>query len=164
MRRYAAELERNNGELNTFASVASHDLQEPLRVMAGFAQLLDGRYKGKLDKKADEFIHYIVDGASRMQQLIQDLLTYSRVTTAGNRFAPVDCSKAVEKALTYLKAAVQESGVSIAVDPLPVVSGDEAQLVRLFQNLIGNAVKYRGDKTPAVHVSSRRVEDISQRG
>lgn len=161
LRYYAAELERSNEELKTFTSVASHDLQEPLRVVAGFAQLIEQRYKGRLDKKADDFIHYITDGCRRMQQLISDLLTYSRVTTGENRFTRVDCNRAMETALTNLKTAIEESGAAITSDSLPVVTGEESQIVRLFQNLIGNAVKYRGDKTPAVHISVRRLEDDS---
>jgi PAS domain S-box-containing protein len=162
LRRCAAELERNNEQLNMFVSVASHDLQEPLRVITGFSQLLEGRYKGRLDRKADEFIGYIVDGSLRMQQLILDLLTYSRITTAGSAFGPVDCNAAVQIALTNLKAAVEESRAEITVEKLPVVSGDESQIARLFQNLIGNAVKFGADKTPVVRVSCEHVEDIAE--
>jgi PAS domain S-box-containing protein len=158
--RYSGELERSNKELQMFASIASHDLQEPLRVVSGFAQLLEQRYKGKLDKNADDFIGYMVDGAERMQQLIRDLLDYSRVTTRGNPFKPASCDKVMQKALTNLKASIEESKALITADPLPVVTADESQLVHLFQNLIGNAVKYRKkDEPPHIHISAKNISD-----
>ncbi len=160
--RYSGELERSNKELQMFASIASHDLQEPLRVVSGFAKLLERRYKGGLDKKADDFIRFIVDGTVRMQQLIRDLLDYSRVTTQGNPFKPADCDLVMQRALINLKAAVEESKAVITADPLPVVMADESQLVHLFQNLIGNAVKYRGEQEqPRVHISASRLDDPS---
>ncbi len=162
MRRYASELEKSNEQLNMFAAVASHDLQEPLRMITGFAQLLEHRYKGKLDKKADEFLHFINDGATRMQQLILDLLTLSRVTSAGGKFISLDSNKALETALTNLKTAVEESGAVITAGGLPVVTADEAQLARLLQNLVGNAVKYRGGKTPEILVAAEHIGDISR--
>jgi PAS domain S-box-containing protein len=158
--RYSNELERSNKELQMFASIASHDLQEPLRVVSGFAQLLEQRYKGKLDKSADDFIGYMVDGAERMQQLIRDLLDYSRVTTRGNPFKPASCDLVMQKAITNLKASIEESNAVITADPLPVVKADESQLVHLFQNLIGNAVKYRKkDEPPRVHISAKNISD-----
>jgi len=158
--RYSNELERSNKELQMFASIASHDLQEPLRVVSGFAQLLEQRYKGKLDKNADDFIGYMVDGAERMQQLIRDLLDYSRVTTRGNPFKPASCDLVMQRALTNLKASIEESNALITADPLPVVTADESQLVHLFQNLIGNAVKYRKkDEPPRIHVSAKQLAD-----
>ncbi|HSQ77670.1 MAG TPA: ATP-binding protein, partial [Nitrospirota bacterium] len=157
---YSSELERSNKELQMFASIASHDLQEPLRVVSGFAQLLEQRYKGKLDKNADDFIGYMVDGAERMQQLIRDLLDYSRVTTRGKPFQPANCDTAMQKALMNLKTAVEESNAVITADPLPVVKADESQLVHLFQNLIGNAVKYRKkDEPPRIHISAKKIAD-----
>ena len=158
--RYSNELERSNKELQMFASIASHDLQEPLRVVSGFSQLLGQRYKGRLDKNADEFIGYVVDGTVRMQQLIRDLLDYSRVTTRGNPFKPADCDMVMQKALTNLKTAIEESGAVITADPLPVVTADESQLVHLFQNLIGNAVKYRRKQEPPhIHISAKNISD-----
>jgi PAS domain S-box-containing protein len=158
--RYSNELERSNRELQMFASIASHDLQEPLRVVSGFAQLLAQRYKGKLDKSADDFIGYMVDGAGRMQQLIRDLLEYSRVTTRGNPFRSASCDAAIQRALTNLKTAVEESKALITADPLPVVTADESQLVHLFQNLIGNAVKYRREhEPPRIHISAKNISD-----
>ena len=164
LRRYSSELERSNEELQMFASVASHDLQEPLHVVSGFAQLLQQRYKGKLDKSADDFIGYMVDGADRMHQLIRDLLDYSRVTTRGNSFTPANCDIAMQRALTNLKTAIEESNAVITSDPLPVVTADESQLMHLFQNLIGNAVKYRREKEqPRIHISATRLNDPSVR-
>jgi PAS domain S-box-containing protein len=162
MKRYAAELEKSNEELNSFASVASHDLQEPLRMISGFAELLESRYKGKLDKKADDFIHYINDGATRMQQLILDLLALSRVTSAGGKFVSVDANKALEKALVNLKTAIDESNAMITAGSLPVVIADESQLTRLLQNLVGNAVKYRGSGKPEVQIAAEHIDDISR--
>jgi signal transduction histidine kinase len=158
--RLVAELQRSNKELEQFAFVASHDLQEPLRVISGFAQLMQDRYKGKLDQQGDDFIGRIVDGSLRMHHLIKDLLEYSRVTTRGRPFKPVDCNEALQKALANLRTAVDEAGAVITTDPLPVVPADETQLVRLFQNLVGNAVKYRKkEETLRVHVSAGIVPD-----
>ncbi len=159
LRNYSLELERSNKELELFASVASHDLQEPLRSVSGFARLLQRRYKDKMDQDADEFISYIVQGADRMQQLIRDLLDYSRVTTRGKPFEAVDCNDAVIAACANLKLAIEESGADVTFDPLPVVSADSGQIIRLFQNLIGNAIKYRGDSRPAINVSAKREGD-----
>ncbi len=158
--RLVAELQRSNKELEQFASAASHDLQEPLRVISGFARLVEERYKGKLDQKADDFIGNIVDGAARMHRLIGDLLDYSRVTTRGKPFKPVDCNDALQKALANLRTAIDEAGAEITAGPLPVVPADETQLVRLFQNLVGNAVKYRRrEEAPRVQVSAGIVPD-----
>jgi PAS domain S-box-containing protein len=152
----AQELKRSNEDLQQFAYVASHDLQEPLRMITGYTSLLARRYKGKLDKDADEFIAYAVDGAKRMQGLIQDLLSYSRVGTQSKEFAPTDCEAVLERTLAGLRLAVQESGATVTHDRLPVILGDETQLGQLFQNLIGNAIKYRNSRAPEVHVSCRR--------
>nr|WP_166175806.1 PAS domain S-box protein [Rubrobacter tropicus] len=138
------ELRRSNAELEQFAYVASHDLQEPLRMVSSFTQLLRRRYGGQLDETADEFIEYAVDGANRMQTLINALLEYSRLGTRGSPHAPVDTEKAFDAAIANLRNAVEESGAEIVSGGLPVVNGDEVQLMQLFQNLIANAIKFRG--------------------
>ena len=147
------ELKRSNSELEQFAYVASHDLQEPLRMVSSYMQMLERRYKGSLDADADEFIGFAVDGAQRMQRLINDLLAYSRVGRRGQPFALTSCEGVLVQALDNLQVAVRESKAKITHDPLPEVVADEAQLVELFQNLIGNAVKFHGKKAPRVHVS-----------
>jgi PAS domain S-box-containing protein len=151
-----AELKRSNEELHQFANIASHDLQEPLRMVASYTQLLARRYKGRLDADADEFIAFAVDGAERMQRLILDLLAYSRVSTKGAELADVDSADALERALVNLRGAIQESGAQVTHGPLPTVRADEMQLSQLFQNLLGNAIKYRRDDVPSVHVSAVR--------
>jgi signal transduction histidine kinase len=154
--RRTEELARSNQELEKFAYVASHDLQEPLRMVSSFAQLLARRFQGKLGLEADEYIGYVTDGAGRMQRLINDLLAYSRVGTRGGTFEPTDCSLVLRRTLDNLRIAIRESGADIKSDPLPVVAADRSQLVQLFQNLIGNAVKFRGGERPRIHVSARR--------
>jgi PAS domain S-box-containing protein len=146
------ELGRSNAELEQFAYVASHDLQEPLRVVASFAQLLSQRYEGQLDKDADEFIHYIVDGATRMQDLINDLLAYSRVSTKGKEFKATDCNKVLEQILQNLRFTIEDAHAEVTWKPLPTVMADESQLRQLFQNLISNAIKFRGDEPAKVHI------------
>jgi PAS domain S-box-containing protein len=160
--RLTADLERSNRELEQFAYVASHDLQEPLRMVHSYTQLLGRRYKGKLDADADEFIAFAVDGASRMQRLISDLLAYSRVGTRGKEFAPTNCETIVDQALTNLQVAIQESGATITRDPLPTLMADDVQLVQLFQNLIGNAIKFHGAAPPHVHVSAQKTSEVSK--
>lgn len=150
----AQELSRSNQELEQFAHIASHDLQEPLRMVSSYTQLLERRYKDKLDADANEFIGYAVDGARRMQTQINDLLAYSRVTTGGNRFEPTDCSGIFEQAVSNLAAAIEESGAVVTRDPLPTLMADASQLVSLFQNLIGNGIKYHGEQLPRIHVSA----------
>ncbi len=154
IKQYTADLKRSNEELQQFAYVASHDLQEPLRAVASFTQLLSERYKGKLDKKADEFIAFAVDGANRMQTLINDLLSYSRLETRGKPQEPTDSHAALGRALANLGTAIQESGALVTNDDLPMVKADESQLAQLFQNLIGNAIKFHGQEPPRVHVSA----------
>jgi PAS domain S-box-containing protein len=156
LKRHAEELARSNAELEQFAYVASHDLQEPLRMVASYTQLLARRYRDRLDSTAGEFIDYAVDGARRMQDLINDLLTYSRVGTRGKEFAPTDCGKVLETAIANLQAAVEENGAAVAQDPLPVVMADDSQMLQLLQNLVANAVKFHGAEPPRVHVSARR--------
>ncbi|AHG89452.1 PAS sensor protein [Gemmatirosa kalamazoonensis] len=136
-------LERSNAELEQFAYVASHDLQEPLRMVASYTQLLARRYEGKLDAQADKYIHFAVDGAQRMQTLINDLLALSRVGTQGKPFRPVDVNEVVRRALRWLDAAMADSGGTVDVGPLPTVLGDAGQLEQLFQNLLANALKFR---------------------
>lgn len=157
--RRAAELARSNAELEQFAYVASHDLQEPLRMVASYTQLLSRRYQGRLDTDADEFIAYIVDGAVRMKQLINDLLAYSRVSTQGKAFAPVDCEEIFRQTLINLGMSVEESGAVVTRDPLPTIPGDASQLGQLFQNLIGNAIKFRGDHPPRIHLSAKEKQN-----
>jgi light-regulated signal transduction histidine kinase (bacteriophytochrome) len=154
-----AELKRSNAELEQFAYVASHDLQEPLRMVASYTQLLAKRYKGQLDADADEFIGYAVDGATRMQRLIQDLLAYSRVTTQCHAFERVNCDEVLEEVLDNLRLAVEEGRAVVAHGSLPTVMVDGRQLGQLFQNLIGNAIKFRGQESPCVHISAERRND-----
>jgi PAS domain S-box-containing protein len=151
------ELRRSNAELEQFAYVASHDLQEPLRMVSSYTQLLARRYQGRLDEDADEFICYAVDGANRMQILINDLLQYSRVGTRGRALAPTDTDQILEAALANLRVVLEETGAKVTFDGLPTVMGDPVQLSQLFQNLIGNAVKFRreGEK-PTVHIGAER--------
>jgi signal transduction histidine kinase len=151
----AEELARSNAELEQFASVASHDLQEPLRMVASYTQLLARRYKGKLDADADEFIGFAVDGATRMQGLIQDLLSYSRVTTKGQSLQLTDARAACNAALENLQSSIKDSKAVVNVGPLPAVLADATQLTQLFQNLIGNAVKYRNQRRPEIQVAAR---------
>jgi PAS domain S-box-containing protein len=147
------ELNRSNEELGQFAYIASHDLQEPLRMVASYTQLLSRRYKGKLDSDADEFIAFAVDGASRMQRLIQDLLAYSRVGTKGRDLVEISSEEALEQALINLRGAIEDKGAVVTHDPLPSVVADDMQLVQLFQNLVGNAIKYQSSGIPKVHIS-----------
>ena len=148
------ELKRSNDELQHFAYVASHDLQEPLRMVASYTQLLAQRYKGRLDSDADEFITYAVDGSTRMQGLIQDLLTYSRAGTNGKAPREISGETALKEALASLRATIAESGAVVTHDSLPTITTDGAQLAQIFQNLVGNAIKYHGTQVPQVHVSA----------
>jgi signal transduction histidine kinase len=149
------ELARSNQDLQQFAYVASHDLQEPLRMVKGFMLLLEHQYGGKLDAKADQFIHFAVDGAERMSRLISELLAYSRVGTEGKEFSDVDCNVVFRQAMENLQALVRDSGAVVQSDPLPVVKGDPTQLAQVFQNLLANAMKFRDERPPAVHVGAR---------
>jgi PAS domain S-box-containing protein len=148
------ELKRSNAELEQFAYVASHDLQEPLRMVSSYTQLIERRYGERLDGDAREFMHYVVDGAARMKQLIEDLLAYSRVGTKGKEFKAIALEAALKRAVTNLRAAIEESAAAVTWDALPQVTGDEMQLAQVFQNLIGNALKFRGAAVPRVHVSA----------
>jgi light-regulated signal transduction histidine kinase (bacteriophytochrome) len=149
----SAELLRSNHELEQFAYVASHDLQEPLRMISSYTQLLAQRYEDRLDQDAKDFIGYAVDGANRMQRLIQDLLSYSRVTTRGQELSPVDMHQALGEAVINLQATVQETKALVTNDELPRVLADNTQLVQLLQNLIGNGIKFRKkDEIPCIHI------------
>ena len=148
------ELKRSNDELQQFAYVASHDLQEPLRMVASYTQLLAQRYKGRLDSDADEFIAYAVDGSNRMQAMIQDLLAYSSAGTNGKVLREISGEQALKEALTNLRATIEESGAVVTHDALPAVTTYDTQLAQIFQNLVGNAIKYHGPEVPRVHVSA----------
>jgi len=148
------ELARSNRDLEQFAYVASHDLQEPLRMVATYTQLLAERYQGKLDDSADKYIHYAVDGALRMQKLVQDLLSFSRVGRQGMALSSTDCNVVVQAALQNLEAAILESGAAVKPDQLPVVMADGSQLAQVFQNLIGNAIKFHGSGAPVIKVTA----------
>ena len=149
------ELEHSNRELEQFAYVASHDLQEPLRMVSSYTELLERRYGDKLDDKAREFIGYAVDGAVRMQRLINDLLEFSRVSTRGKALQPVDVTRVLGTVRANLSVAIQDAGALVTNDALPTVMADETQLVQLLQNLIGNAIKFRGRERPHVHVGAQ---------
>jgi light-regulated signal transduction histidine kinase (bacteriophytochrome) len=160
LKRAVDDLARSNKELEQFAYVASHDLQEPLRTVASYVDLLSMKYKGKLDEKADKYIFYAVDGASRMSTLINDLLTYSRVGTRGKPFEQVDMNVVFKSAVDNLKSSIRGQRAEISHDELPGVFGDETQLVQLLQNMIGNAIKFRKkDTIPRIHISAARGSD-----
>ena len=148
------DLARSNQDLEQFAYVASHDLQEPLRMVATYTQLLADRYHGQLDANADKYIQYAVDGALRMQTLVQDLLTFSRVGRQDTDLQSIDCNGVVAMAMRNLQDAISESGAQILCDPLPVICGDGSQLQQVFQNLIGNAIKFRESEPLVIRVSA----------
>jgi len=152
--RQAADLARSNAELERFAYAASHDLQEPLRAVAGHCRLLQQRYAGRLDPDADELLEYAVDGATRMKALIDGLLAYSRVRTRDMAITPTDCEQVLDEAIANLKVSIDDTGATITRDPMPRVAADNTQLIELFQNLISNAIKYRDDRPPTVHVGA----------
>jgi light-regulated signal transduction histidine kinase (bacteriophytochrome) len=155
----AEELARSNADLEQFAYVASHDLQEPLRKVTSFCQLLQRRYQGQLDERADQYIEFAVDGAKRMQLLINDLLAFSRVGRTTEEFVPVDCDEALDRALHNLEAAIDDIGAEVVrKGPLPSVDGDPSLLTALFQNVVGNAIKFRSDAPPRVEISAIAVD------
>ena len=155
----AEDLRRSNTELEQFAYVASHDLQEPLRKVASFCQLIERRYKGQLDERGEQYIEFAVDGAKRMQQLINDLLMFSRVGRHSAGTAPVDLEAAFAQAMRQLEAAIEESAAVVTHESLPTVEGDHSLLVQLLQNLLGNGLKFRGDQPPRVHLTASRSAD-----
>jgi light-regulated signal transduction histidine kinase (bacteriophytochrome) len=159
LRTLTEELKRSNADLAQFAYVASHDLQEPLRMVTSFVQLLQRRYKDKLDKDADEFISFAVEGASWMQKLINDLLKYSRVGTHGKILEKTDCNTVVNHALSNLKKTIDENSALISMEKLPIVMADYTQVVQLFQNLLSNAIKYHSNQQPEIFISSTNRED-----
>ena len=159
LRQATRELQRSNAELEQFAYVASHDLQEPLRMVTSYLQLLERRYKANLDQDASDFIAFAVDGAARMQTLIQDLLTYSRVGTRGASFEPTDSQAVLDQVLMNLEVAIAESDAEISFGSLPSLSADTSQMAQLLQNLIGNAIKFRGDSHPRIRVEATRESD-----
>ena len=152
------ELARSNAELEQLAYVASHDLQEALRMVSSYTQLLAKRYQGRLDSDADKFIAYAVDGANRMQRLIQDLLAYSRVGKVQKELLEISSEAALQNALKNLSQVISESGAVITHDPLPPLVIDEMHLTQLFQNLVGNAIKYHGPETPCIHIFSTKKD------
>ena len=154
----ASELARSNADLEQFAYVASHDLQEPLRAVVSYLQLLERRYGGQLDERAEKYIGYAVDGGRRMQTLISDLLTYSRVGRRDVAMEPVDLDAVLDRTESSLRIAIEESGATISRDPLPTVDGDPTQLTQLFQNLVANAIKFRGEAPPCIHVGAERQD------
>ena len=155
------DLERSNKELEQFAYVASHDLSEPLRMVASYTQLLANRYEGRLDEDADKYIAYAVDGAQRMRLLIEDLLSFSRVGTRAKPLEPIDVGEVVADTLRALEVAINESDAVVEVaDKLPTAMADRSQLSQVFQNLISNAIKFKGDSPPRVEVTVRREGDL----
>lgn len=150
------ELARSNRDLEQFAYVASHDLQEPLRMVATYTQLLAERYRGKLDEQADKYIHYAVDGALRMQALVQDLLAFSRVGRQGIDLKSTDCNRLVAVAVQNLQSAIEESNAQVIYESLPEIFADGSQLVQVFQNLIGNAIKFRGSVPPVIRITAQK--------
>jgi PAS domain S-box-containing protein len=152
--RASEDLRRSNAELEQFAYVASHDLQEPLRTVASYCQLIERRYKTRFDEQGLEYLGFAVDGAKRMQRLITDLLAFSRVGTKGKPFAPTDLNKVCEDAISNLDRAIANSVAQVTAGPLPTIDGDAVQLTQLFQNLIGNAIKFRGAAAPVVHIGT----------
>jgi signal transduction histidine kinase len=153
------ELARSNADLKDFAHVVSHDLKSPLHTIEGFAKLLDRRYKGRIDAKADEFIRYIVEGAERMEDLIKDLLEYSQLGVKAEKAVPTDCSLIVQEVIGNLKASLEENHAVLTHDAMPTITADPSQMISLFQNLIDNAIKFRGEERPRIHISAERKEE-----
>jgi len=160
LHKLTAELKRSNDDLQQFARFASHDLQAPLKTAEGFVRLFVKRYKGKLDEQGDNLLGYIMESTRDMQTLIKDLLEFSRIETSTNKIIPVDAALSVAHALANLKTEIDENNAEVTYDePMPVVMGDRTQIVRLFQNLIGNAIKFHGEATPKIHVSVLQKDD-----
>jgi PAS domain S-box-containing protein len=159
LKRLNGELRHKNEELQQFAAVVAHDLQQPLNGIGGFCQLLEQRYHGRLDATADEYLTYVLQSVERMRQLIRDLLDYARLDEAAPPRVPADCNVALARARANLQPALDQAQASLTHDPLPVVCGNPSQLMQLFQNLVGNAVKFRGAEAPRVHVAAQRRGD-----
>ena len=158
----ADALAQSNEELEMFAYIASHDLQEPLRMVSSYLQLLSRRYGEQLDEEAQEFIFFAVDGAKRMHQLINDLLAYSRVGTRGKKFTDVDVQQILDNTLRLMQFAIRDNNATITSDPMPIVLADESQLSQLFQNLLSNAIKFQTDTPPIVHIAAEKQDDCWQ--
>jgi PAS domain S-box-containing protein len=156
--KHSRELKRSNAELEQFAYVASHDLQEPLRMITSFTRLLAEECEGKLGTEAKQYIEIVTDSARRMRALISDLLALARTGTRGKEFAEADCGRAFDAAVGILREAAQESGAEITREKLPEVEGDESQLAQVFQNLVGNALKFRGNGKPRIHASAAEID------
>lgn len=152
------DLERSNRELEQFAYIVSHDLKEPLRMITSYVQILNKRYRGKFDTKADEFMDFIVEGTTRMDDLLDDLLEYSRVGKKGDPFQPVDLNKVVKFTSDNLKRIISKSGAEIRYSKLPTVTADEVQMIQVFQNLVGNAIKFRGSDPPRISISAEPAD------
>jgi light-regulated signal transduction histidine kinase (bacteriophytochrome) len=152
------ELRRSNEELEQFAYVSSHDLQEPLRMISSYLQLLQRRYQGKIDDKADKYIYYAVDGAARMQVLINDLLEFSRVTTRAGEPKPIDSEFVLNQVLSNLELYIEQNKATVTHDPLPKVLADNTQLAQVFQNLVINGIKFHGEEVPKIKISAERKE------
>lgn len=159
LQRYNDALKRSNEELQQFAYVASHDLQEPLRAISGYAQLLESRYASALDERGTHFIHEVTNATRRMQTLINDLLQYSRVGTQGQPFSPVDLKVIIQDAIHDMEETINAANAKITYDNLPTLNADAPQLTRVFQNLLQNAIKYRGNESPKIHISSFQKDD-----
>jgi signal transduction histidine kinase len=156
--RQAKELAHSNAELEQFAYIASHDLQEPLRMVSSYIRLLSRNYAAKLGPEASEFIAFAVDGTERMRLMLNELLAYSRIATRGQSFEPTDCERVLERALLTLQVSLSDASARVTHDPLPTVAADDSQMVQVFQNLVSNAVKFRRAQPPLIHISARRVE------
>ena len=150
------ELARSNAELEQFAYVSSHDLQEPLRMISSYLQLLQRKYQGNLDDKADKYIHFAVDGAFRMQNLINDLLEFSRVTTRAREPEPTDCEFVLNQVLSNLELYIKENKATVSHEPLPEVIADYTQMAQVFQNLIINGIKFHSKEAPKIHISAEK--------
>ena len=159
LRTTLTELERSNKELEMFAYVASHDLQEPLRLVSAYTQMMMERYRDRLPAEADPIVGFILDGVTRMQRLIQDLLVLSRVSMHGKPFAPTDCEEVLAQTIINLRVTMEEQNALVMHDPLPILMADAGQLAQLFQNLIGNAIKFRGEAPPQIYIGARKTDD-----
>ena len=153
------QLAESNKELEQFAYITSHDLREPLRMITSFLQLLERRYKDQLDQDANEFIEFAVNGAKRLDNMTNDLLLYSRITSQKREIAPVNIEEVLEEVLINLKVPIEENNAVITHDPLPTINGDAQLMVQLFQNIIGNAIKYHGEETPKIHISDKKEKN-----